>query len=162
MLALAVILIPMFFDEPREEIPAIPVKSATQVRPVLPDYSEVVPDSDVQDRVRALEKEVDDEGYSTSTLERIGEPILLTPNEETEIWAVQAASFAQVENARNFRSQLREMGLEAFVSSARNASGTVMHRVAVGPMLKRADAEQMTNQIADQFDLSPKVVEMVP
>lgn len=162
MLALSVIVIPMFFDEPGEAIPAMPVKPASQSRPALPDYGEVVPNSDVQVRVRALEKEVDDEGYSTSTLERIGEPILLTPTEETEIWAVQAASFAQMENARNFRSQLREMGLEAFVSSAKNTSGTVMYRVAVGPMLKRADAEQMTNQIADQFDLAPKLVEMVP
>ena len=48
------------------------------------------------------------------------------------------------------------------MSSAKNDTGTVMHRVAVGPLLLRADAEQMTNQIADLFDLSPKIVEMVP
>ena len=58
--------------------------------------------------------------------------------------------------------ELRDAGFEAFVSSAKNPSGTVMHRVAVGPLLKKADADEMTASIERGFDVSPQIVEMIP
>ena len=162
LIALVVIIVPMFFDGETTSIEPIP--PAPQVQPMrqLPAYEDVVPSSDVVARVQALSDEVDEDGFSTSTKERFGEPILLTSSSETEVWAVQAASFAKVENARNFRQRLRDAGLEAFVSSAKNSSGTIMHRVAVGPLLKHADAKTLQDKISQEFDVSPQIVEMIP
>ena len=152
----------MLFDGETTSIEPIPPAPASQPVKQLPAYEDVVPSSDVVARVEALSAEVDEDGFSTSTKERFGEPILLTTSSETEVWAVQAASFAKVDNARNFRQQLRDAGFEAFVSSAKNSSGTVMHRVAVGPLLKRADADAISEQVGARFEVSPQIVEMIP
>ena len=152
----------MFFDGETTTIEPIPPAPATQPTQQLPAYDEVAPSTDVVARVRALSDEVDKDGFSTSTQERFGEPILLTSSSETEVWAVQAASFAKVDNARNFRQRLRDAGFEAFVSSAKNSSGTIMHRVAVGPLLKHTDAESIRDTIERDFDISPQIVEMIP
>ncbi len=152
----------MLFDDQDRPIAAIPAEPEQTTPKQLPPYEEVVPSSDVVARVEELRSEVDSEGFSTSTKERIGEPILLTRSSETEIWAVQAASFAKVENARNFRQELRDGGFEAFVSSAKNNGGTIMHRVAVGPMLKQSDAEEIAATIGQRFDVAPQLVEMIP
>lgn len=152
----------MIFDGERKPVRAIPPPVEIARNDPLPAYDDVVPDTDVVARVEALQAEVDEDGFSTSTRERIGEPILLTPSSETDVWAVQAGSFAKVDNAFNFRQELRDEGFEAFVSSAKNTSGTVMHRVAVGPLLKRADADDISARISKRFSISPQIVEMIP
>jgi DedD protein len=162
LIALAVIFLPMLFDEDNRPIPAIPTEPEQAMPKPIPAYDNVVPSSDVVAKVEALRAEVDSEGFSTSTKERIGEPILLTTSNETEVWAVQAASFAKVDNARNFRQELRDAGYEAFVSSAKNASGTIMHKVAIGPLLKKTDADDIATKISDAFEISPQLVEMIP
>jgi DedD protein len=162
LIALAVIFLPMLFDDDNTPTPAIPAEPETRTAKVLAPYDEVVPRSDIVARVEALRSEVDEDGFSTATKERVGEPILLTRSGETEIWAVQAASFAKVENARNFRQELRNAGFEAFVSSAKNNRAVIMHRVAVGPLSKQADAEEIASRIGGLFGVTPQLVEMIP
>jgi len=162
LIALAVILIPMMFDgagAPMREAPPMP-----EPRPLaqpLPDFAEVVPATDVVERVQALQDEIDDEGYSTDSGTLFGEPVLLPADADTAVWAVQAASFASMENARAFREDLRASGYEAFISTVKGRdSDAPMYRVAVGPLLSFADAEQMQASIGAEFALQPTVMEM--
>lgn len=165
LLALAVIFIPMVFDGggyPNEPIPAMPA--------AVPDnriasFDEVVPVSNVEQEVAELRAEVDEFGFSTTTGEKFGEPILVPETPATSIWAVQAASFAKVDNARGLRAALRAAGMEAFISTAVDPTddeSSPLHRVAVGPLLDRADAATLAEKISAGFDVQPQLVEMQP
>ena len=166
LLAIAAIFVPMIFDEPDVapgKIPPVPSQTSMNDANAVAAYGEVVPETDVVARVNALQGEVDDQGFSRATGERIGEPILLTPSSATEVWAVQAASFEKIDNAHRFRQALRDAGYEAFVSSAKkNRSGAIMHRVAVGPLLVRTDAVRIGTEIEASFSVKPQLVEMIP
>jgi len=161
LIALAVIFLPMLFDgagAPLRTPPAMPTQSPAQS---APSFADVVPTSDVVERVEVLRGEVDDDGFTTDTQTRFGEPVLVPADDATSVWAVQAASFANRDNARTFRESLRTAGFEAFISTARRqGSEALMYRVAIGPLLSKPDAESMRLQLAVDFDVSPTVVEM--
>ena len=161
LIALAVIFVPFLFDGAgvkRSVVP--PVPDAPDLPPVAV-YDEVVPETDVVERVADLAAEVDDEGFTTESGERFGEPVLRPVTEDTSIWAVQAAAFARLENAQELRSRLRDAGLEAFLSSTK-LGVDVMHRVAVGPLLDQEDARSIALRIQREFDLEAQLVEMQP
>jgi cell division septation protein DedD len=165
LLAIAAIFLPMIFDEPGiapHNIPPVPSQISISDANAVAAYADAVPETDVVARVSALQGEVDEQGFSRTTGERIGEPILLTPSSVTEVWAVQAGSFEKIDNARGLRQDLRDAGYEAFVSSAKNRSGAIMHRVAVGPLLERTDATRIGNEIETSFAVKPQLVEMIP
>ena len=155
----------MVFDGggyPAETIPPIPTGS--DIKP-MPSYDEVVPTTSVVDEVAEFAAEVDEFGFSVKTGEKFGEPILIPTNSDTQIWAVQAASFVKVGNAQSLRQALRELGLEAFISTAVDPTddkSAPRHRVAVGPLLARADAQAIAEKIRQAFDVEPQLVEMKP
>ena len=165
LLALAVIFVPMIFDGSATTVTAIPPRPETAPVERIQNYDEVVPASTVVQEVQELAEEVDEFGFAISTGEKFGEPILSAESEATELWAVQAASFSQLNNATALRQRLREVGLESFISTAvdpSDADATPMYRVAVGPYQVRADAVRTGEQIKAQFDLTSRVVEMQP
>lgn len=160
LIALAVIFLPMLFDgagAPMREAPPLP-QAKTQSN-ALPNFADVVPASDVVERVQALAAEVDDKGFATATGAKFGEPVLKPVDEQTRIWAVQAASFASLDNATSFREQLRDEGYEAFISSVKD-DADVMYRVAVGPLLSSVDAQAIQSAVESKFNVEPAVVEM--
>ena len=73
---------------------------------------------------------------------------------------MQAASFKVVNNANNLRDKLRAAGYEAFISSMKNKEGVIIHRVAVGPLLDKKDAEQMRLSIDNEFSLEAQIMEL--
>ena len=165
LIALAVILLPMLFDgvgAPMQESPPMPPPQA--LAEPLPNFAELVPATDVVERVEALREEIDEQGFANDSGIRFGEPVLLPADDDTTVWAVQAASFASLENAKAFREDLRSAGYEAFISTAKSADedAPVMYRVAVGPLLSIADAQQMQANIGVKFQLQPTVMEMTP
>jgi cell division septation protein DedD len=160
LLALAVILIPMLFDgEGAESLVLSDIERRDEARIVRP-YDEVVPQTDVVARVQELKAEIDDEGFAEASGTRFGEPILRPITQDSDVYAVQAASFAQLDNAQAFREALRGGGFEAFISTGKSAAGVLVHRVAVGPLLSRADAEQMQASISDKFTVEARVMEL--
>lgn len=68
------------------------------------------------------------------------EPTPQAPAEES--WTVQVGSFSQADNAAALRERLAGEGFKAFVSRVATDAGT-MHRVRVGPVAERAEAEQL-------------------
>lgn len=163
LVALAVIFLPMLFDGAGVSRPSIPEKPVRSADPVsVADFDEVVPVSDVVSRVSELANELDADGFDRVTATKFGEPVLSQPGETTTVWAVQAGSFAQVVNARQFRSDLREVGFEAFISTVRDREEGVVYRVAVGPLLSGEDAQQIVAQINQRFEVDAQIQTMRP
>ncbi|XOV81848.1 MAG: SPOR domain-containing protein [bacterium] len=167
LIALAVICLPMIFDGAGTQIsappptPSISLPRDTPAAQALAEFDDVVPVTDVVARVEALRDEVDEEGFDTSTQTRFGEPVLAQANEQTRVWAVQAASFASKDNALAFQQTLRDAGYEAFTSTVRgNSSGEELVRVAVGPLLNVDEAQTIQGQIEERFNVESALVEM--
>lgn len=63
-----------------------------------------------------------------------------------EAWTVQVGSFSQADNAQSLQARLKAEGFEAFVSRVATDAGT-MHRVRVGPVPERADADRLLTRL---------------
>lgn len=157
LLALAVICLPMLFDGaglPARELPPLPMAET------LPDPQTAdrrVPESDFVARVEALRDSVDEDGFLTETGTRFGEPVLTDTRSDTDVWAVQVASFADADNAESFRTRLREDGYEAFISTTRQGE-QVLSRVAVGPLLDGERADSLKDELSARYDTRARLM----
>ena len=182
--ALALILIPMVFDEPATDYQTLTVAGSgplsieramalqKQVQqplgqsPTVVDFDQAVPATDLIDRVRQLAAEVDADGYNTQDGTRFGEPILQEMTESSRVLAVLVDQRNDITEARALRQQMRDQGYEAFISTAKlevggeNSSENIVHRVAIGPLLSHTEAEEMRDDISRANNLKARVVEM--
>lgn len=182
--ALALILIPMVFDEPATDYQTLTVAGSGPLSservmalqaeiqqplgesPTVVDFDQAVPATDLIDRVRQLASEVDTDGYNTQDGTRFGEPILREMTENSRVLAVLVDQSNDVTEARVLREQMRDQGYEAFISAAKlevggeNSSENIVHRVAIGPLLSHTEAEEMRDDISRANNLNARVVEM--
>jgi len=68
-------------------------------------------------------------------------------------FAVQLGAFANAVDADKLRDRARAAGFSAFVESVRTDKGT-LSRVRVGPVVTRADADQLKAQVASKLGVS--------
>ena len=182
--ALALILIPMVFDEPATDYQTLTVAGSGPLSseramalqkqlqqplgqsPIVVDFDQAVPATDLIDRVRQLAAEVDADGYNTQDGTRFGEPILQEMTESSRVLAVLVDQRNDITEARALRQQMRDQGYEAFISTAKlevggeNSSENIVHRVAIGPLLSHTEAEEMRDDISRANNLTARVVEM--
>ena len=151
LLALAVICLPMLLDGKGKAPLSITPLSVPEVIPDVAAIDELAPVSDLPSRVEELKAQVDETGFYTESGARVGEPVLSVPDDETSIWAVQVASFKDLERAFKLREELRLEGFEAFLSTVRR-DDEVLNRVAVGPLLSEADARRMRDTLTDYVE----------
>jgi cell division septation protein DedD len=88
---------------------------------------------------------------------------LLPIREETDVFAVQLATFDEEVNARKLREQLLGDGEEAFISQykQRGISGEkIRYRVAVGPMLSHTLAKEKRISYSQIYGVEAIVVAM--
>lgn len=71
-------------------------------------------------------------------------------------FAVQLGAFGQASDAAALRDKVRAAGFSAFVEQVRTEKGT-LHRVRVGPVANRADAEQLKAQVAAKVGVAGMV-----
>ncbi|WP_439447914.1 SPOR domain-containing protein [Stenotrophomonas sp. ATs4] len=71
-------------------------------------------------------------------------------------FAVQLGAFGQANDANALRDKVRGAGFSAFVEQVRTDKGT-LHRVRVGPVANRADAEQLKAQVAAKVGVAGMV-----
>ncbi|KAG0752335.1 hypothetical protein G6F24_013640 [Rhizopus arrhizus] len=71
-------------------------------------------------------------------------------------FAVQLGAFGPANAARALRDKVRAAGFSAFVEQGRTEKGT-LHRVRVGPVANRADAEQLKAQVAAKVGVAGMV-----
>ena len=184
LVSLGVIVLPMLLDSPTRHAPPEldhgvfeqgPEENQSQ-NPVdgeassvigFPIYDEVVPASDVVEKVTQLRAKVDSKGFSTEAHRTLfGEPILTAVRSDSSVFAVQLATFVNLKNARAFREKLRAEGSAAFISSfldigrGANKAEKVRYRVAVGPLLSHTGADEMRDVLAKKYDVDAIVVDM--
>lgn len=71
-------------------------------------------------------------------------------------FAVQLGAFGQANDANALRDKVRSAGFSAFVEQVRTEKGS-LHRVRVGPVANRADAEQLKAQVAAKVGVAGMV-----
>jgi cell division septation protein DedD len=76
-------------------------------------------------------------------------------------FAVQLGAFASPTEATKLRDRARAAGMRAFVDSVRTDKG-VLSRVRVGPVLTRAEADQLKAQVAAKLGISDAIVKPQP
>ncbi len=153
LLAIAVILFPMLFDGAGLAPLEIQALNVPREVPDVPDRADRAPASDLVDRADALRATVDAEGFQVEAEgTRMGEPVLSEPDPSTRVWAVQVASFGEEENALKLRDRLRSDEQAAFISTVRQGEET-LRRVAVGPLLDRAEADGLREELAVSLGL---------
>jgi len=69
-----------------------------------------------------------------------------TDSSTTGMWAVQAGSFGNQENAERLAAELRKQGHAAFLSQVMT-SGVQLHRVRIGPQKDRPTAEAVAAEL---------------
>ena len=165
LLALGVIFVPMLFDGEGVQVdpvhaPQVDHQARAEVDAKLPAYAEVVPESNAPNKVAALRAEIDAEGFSTVDGTKFGEPRLHPVTQDTKLWAVQAGSFAKQDNAQQFRTTVRDLGYEAFISTAKDAAGRIRHRVAVGPLMAISDAQTVRDELGAKLEVTAQIMEL--
>jgi len=76
-------------------------------------------------------------------------------------FAVQLGAFASATEANKLRDRARAAGLRAFVESVRTDKG-VLSRVRVGPVLTRAEADQLKAQVIAKLGIGDAIVKPHP
>jgi cell division septation protein DedD len=76
-------------------------------------------------------------------------------------FAVQLGAFASATEASKLRDRARAAGLRAFVESVRTDKG-VLSRVRVGPVLTRAEADQLKAQVTAKLGIADAIVKPHP
>lgn len=164
LVALAAIVLPMLFDLTPPSLEPLPDVIASDALPELAPLPPEDTDTSFIDEAAALSDQIDDDGYLVDGGQRFGEPTLSESMEAPQTdaapvaaWAVQVAAFSDRDNARAFRDRLKADGFAAFISSVKR-SGNVLHRVAVGPMINRNDADRERSQLARRYDVEAIIV----
>jgi hypothetical protein len=161
LLSAGYILIMLLMGEPVSESENIPeLQVDIEKIPDIPSFDEVASESDVVEVIEELKSAVDEDGFSTENGTLFGQPVLVPLSSDSKVFSVQTASFKIVDNANNLRDKLRAAGYEAFISSVKNKEGAIIHRVAVGPLLDKKDAEQMRISIDNEFSLEAQIMEL--
>lgn len=76
-------------------------------------------------------------------------------------FAVQLGAFSSADEAAKLRDRARAAGLRAFVEAVRTDKG-VLSRVRVGPVLTRAEADQLKAQVASKLGIGDAIVKPHP
>lgn len=92
----------------------------------------------------------------------IGTPkvITLTANEVEDMatqgqlgWVVQLGSFGEKNNAIELRNKVNAAGFKSFVDQVKNSKGQLLYRLRVGPMMEKADADRVQNEVKSKLKL---------
>lgn len=183
LLSLAAIFLPMIFDAPAPSLQEIAPTSGleytqtfenvdprAEVKSLIDEMSQdqqamdqAFADSKLHEKIEDIRETVDPDGYWVDNGTRFGEPILLPIREETEVFAVQLATFDEEMNARKLREKLLGDGEEAFISQYKQrgiAGEKIRYRVAVGPMLSHTLAKEKRISYSQIYGVEPIVVAM--
>lgn len=174
LVALAVIFLPMLFsreDELRQVVvdapampqaPAIPEVALDPVEVPQPIAEEQVPPVEPLDVPEVAEAPPAAAPAAVAAVEPSqsaapAEPARLDASSLPVSWSVQLASLSSRSGAEELQKKLRSQGYNAYV---RTFEG--MNRVFVGPLVERAEADRLRDQLNRQQKLNGFVVRFQP
>ncbi len=182
LLALALILVPTILDfsqddpDPMQptEIPASPDAMKMEVLPLevwsepvdpevdgsegiieTPSAGDSAPEQPAPPPGEPETKPTPKQEATTSEAETSAKPAI---PEGATAWVVQVASFSDQPKAFKLRDRLRAAGHPSFIERARS-SGATIYRVKVGPVLERAEADQLKKQVDQETRLNGLVMQ---
>jgi len=174
LLALAVIFLPMLLSREDEsqrvqvDAPAMPVAPEMpdiELQPVVVPEPQLLPDEPVEaDAVQPLES-IETAAVETPAVAPVpaapvappATPSRLDANSLPISWSVQLASLSSGDGAQKLQKTLRTQGYNAYI---RSVDG--MNRVFVGPLIERAEADRLRDQLNRQHKLNGFVVRFQP
>jgi len=174
LLALAVIFLPMLLSREDEsqrvqvDAPAMPVAPEMpniELQPVAVPEPQLLPDEPVEaDAVQPLEP-IETAAVETPAVAPVpaapvappATPSKLDANSLPISWSVQLASLSSGDGAQKLQKTLRTQGYNAYI---RSVDG--MNRVFVGPLIERAEADRLRDQLNRQHKLNGFVVRFQP
>jgi len=174
LLALAVIFLPMLLSREDEsqrvqvDAPAMPVAPEMpniELQPVAVPEPQLLPDEPVEaDAVQPLES-IETAAVETPAVAPVpaapvappATPSKLDANSLPISWSVQLASLSSGDGAQKLQKTLRTQGYNAYI---RSVDG--MNRVFVGPLIERAEADRLRDQLNRQHKLNGFVVRFQP
>tara|TARA_R110000868_G_scaffold21338_3_gene88666 strand:+ start:1096 stop:1680 length:585 start_codon:yes stop_codon:yes gene_type:complete len=174
LLALAVIFLPMLLSREDEsqrvqvDAPAMPVAPempSIELQPVAVPEPQLLPDEPVEaDAVQPLES-IETAAVETPAVAPVpaapvappATPSKLDANSLPISWSVQLASLSSGDGAQKLQKTLRTQGYNAYI---RSVDG--MNRVFVGPLIERAEADRLRDQLNRQHKLNGFVVRFQP
>jgi DedD protein len=183
LVALAVIFLPMLFsrqDEPRHvrvdapnrpSMPAVPDFQVAAVDVPVPLPEEPIPAQPPKSPITTLPLPVPQAAQQPPVRKPqatgLGEPVAKAPVRTAEArldannlpvsWTVQLASLSNRANAENLQKTLRTQGYNAYIRRAGE-----MNRVMVGPVIEKAEAEKLRDQLNRRHKLKGYVVRFEP
>ncbi len=172
LVALAVIFLPMLFSRPDEQrqivvdAPAMPAMPAMPEHPVVPaEVPEPEPIPEPPQLPQTQEEPAVAESATAPAAvpppapsEPAAKPAShLDANSLPVSWSVQLASLSSRERAVELQQRLRSQGYNAYV---RSVDG--MNRVFVGPVIERAEANRLRDQLNRQQKLNGFIVRFQP
>ena len=114
LISLAVIVLPMIFDGDGLARPDLPPMSADFEAPAEREITPPPPIPEiVEEQIAKLDEEVDEEGFDRSNGTLVGEPVLSEPNAQSDVYAVQVASFAAQEKRAEVSQPAARGGLRS-------------------------------------------------
>ena len=168
LVALAVIFLPMLFSRPDEQrqvvvdapvMPSMPAMPEQSVVPVEVPEPEPIPEPPQSPQAEAELAAVPAEPVVTAPPQaEPAKPVShLDANSLPVSWSVQLASLSSRERAIELQQRLRAQGYNAYV---RSVDG--MNRVFVGPVIERAEANRLRDQLNRQQKLNGFIVRFQP
>ncbi len=177
LLALAVIFLPMLLSREDESqqvqvdappMPTTPDVANVELQEVAVPEPQLLPDEPIgAEAAQSLESaESPAIAAAGSTPPVKAEPVATLPqaapskldaNSLPISWSVQLASLSSGEGAQKLQKTLRSQGYNAYI---RNFDG--MNRVFVGPLIERAEADRLRDQLNRQHKLNGFVVRFQP
>ena len=141
--SLAVIFVPMLFEEPPSRPPPLPPLPA---KPPVSDFASEMLREEVAAVAPLAPREIKvdaDAGPGSVEVEPV------KPRTGLTAWAVQVGSFSSQENAEKLVARLREAKLPTPDAELVDIKGKRYYRVKVGPVVERAEAEGMAARVSE-------------
>ncbi len=79
-----------------------------------------------------------------------------------DAWVIQVGAFSNSANAKTLQDKLKSAGYPAFVKSTRSSSGTTLHKVFVGPEIRRADLDHQKTELERKYQLKALILKYIP
>ena len=166
LVALAVIFLPMLFSRPDEQRQIVVDAPAMPEHPVVP--AEVPEPEPIPEPPQLPEAEAEPAVAESAPAPAAvvpppapSEPVKpashLDANSLPVSWSVQLASLSSRERAVELQQRLRSQGYNAYV---RSVDG--MNRVFIGPVIERAEANRLRDQLNRQQKLNGFIVRFQP